>query len=275
VAGLRADYYSEIDRGTLDPRLVTRYELRPGTTLKAGAGLFSQAPEIPQSLKGIGNPHLGPAHGQHYSAGIEQTWDVVAASVEGFYKRLDHLVVTSTSPEVPLQSRGRGRIWGAELSLKSRLGSRGFGFVSYTYSKSRRNDYGLYWRPFDFDQAHILTASGSYRLGYGFELGGTFRYVSGNPLTPVTGSVYDGNYDMYRPVYGQVNSAHNPAFHQLDLRIEKVWKRGWGSLALYLDVQNAYNRRNPEGRQYNFNYSQSKTLPGLPIIPSLGLRGEL
>jgi TonB family protein len=275
VAGLRADYYSEIERGTLDPRLVTRYELRPGTVLKAGAGLFSQAPEVPQSLPVIGNPHLVPAHGQHYSVGIEQTWDVVAASVEGFYKRLDDLIVASTSPDVPLQNGGKGRIWGAEFSLKSRLGSRGFGFISYTYSKSRRNDHGLYWRSFDFDQPHILTASGSYRLGYGFELGGTFRYVSGNPITPVTGSLYDGNYDMYRPVYGQVNSARNPAFHQLDVRVEKVWKRGWGNLALYLDVQNAYNRRNPEGRQYNFDYSQSKTVPGLPIIPSLGLRGEL
>jgi TonB family protein len=275
VAGLRADYYSEIDRGTLDPRLVTRYELRPGTTLKAGAGLFSQAPEIPQSMKVIGNPDLVPARGQHYSAGIEQTWDVVTASVEGFYKRLDDLIVASSSPDVPLQNGGQGRIWGAEFSLKSRLGRRGFGFISYTYSRSRRNDRGLYWRSFDFDQPHILTASGSYRLGYGFELGSTFRYVSGNPLTPIVGSVYDGNYDMYRPVYGQTNSARNDAFHQLDVRIEKVWKRGWGSLALYLDVQNAYNRRNPEGRQYNFNYSQSKTLRGLPVIPSLGLRGEL
>jgi TonB family protein len=275
VAGLRTDYYSEIDHGTLDPRLVTRYALRPGTTLKAGAGLFSQAPEIPQSMKVIGNPELVPARGQHYSAGVEQTWDVVAVSVEGFYKRLDDLIVASTSPEVPLQNGGKGRIWGAELSLKSRLGKRGFGFISYTYSKSRRNDHGLYWRSFDFDQPHILTASGSYRLGWGFELGSTFRYVSGNPITPVIGSFYDGNYDMYRPVYGQVNSARNPAFHQLDLRVEKVWKRGWGSVALYLDVQNAYNRRNPEGRQYNFDYSQSKTVPGLPVIPSLGLRGEL
>jgi TonB family protein len=275
VAGLRADYYSEIRSGTLDPRLVARYELRPGTTIKAGAGLFSQAPEIPQSLEGIGNPNLGPAHGQHYSAGVEQVWDVAAASVEGFYKRLDDLVVSSTTPDVPLQSSGRGRIWGAELSLKSRLGSRGFGFVSYTYSRSRRNDYGVYWRAFDFDQPHILTASGSYRVGWGFELGGTFRYVSGNPMTPIVGSVYDANYDLYRPVYGQVNSARNPAFHQLDVRIEKLWKRGWGSIALYLDVQNAYNRKNPEGRRYNYDYSQSKSVSGLPIIPSLGLRGEL
>jgi outer membrane receptor protein involved in Fe transport len=275
VGGLRADYYGEIERGTLDPRLVARYELRPETTLKAGAGMFSQAPEIPQSLPVIGNPKLVPAHGQHYSLGIEQRFGGVSTSVEGFYKRIEDLVVSSATPEVPLQNGGQGRIWGAEVSLKSRLGARGFGFVSYTYSRSRRNDHGLYWRAFDFDQPHILTASGSYRLGYGFELGSTFRYVSGNPYTPVVGSKYDANVDLYRPIYGGVNSGRNPAFHQLDLRVEKVWKRRWGSLAAYLDLQNAYNRRNPEGRYYKYDYSESRTVPGLPVIPSFGLRGEL
>ena len=275
VGGLRADYYGEIERGTLDPRLVARYQLRPETTVKAGAGLFSQAPEIPQSLPVIGNPNLVPAHGQHYSLGIEQRFGGVSASVEGFYKRIEDLVVSSDTPEVPLQNGGKGRIYGAELSVKSRLGASGFGFVSYTYSRSRRNDHGLYWRAFDFDQPHILTASGSYRLGHGFELGGTFRYVSGNPYTPVVGSSYDANVDLYRPVYGEVNSGRNPAFHQLDLRVEKVWKRSWGNLAAYLDLQNAYNRRNPEGRYYKYDFSDSRTVPGLPIIPSLGLRGEL
>jgi outer membrane receptor protein involved in Fe transport len=275
VGGLRADYYGEIERGTLDPRLVARYQLRPETTLKAGSGLFSQAPEIPQSLPVIGNPHLVPAHGQHYSAGIEQRFGGVSTSVEGFYKRIEDLVVSSDTPEVPLQNGGKGRIYGAELSVKSRLGASGFGFVSYTYSRSRRNDHGLYWRAFDFDQPHILTASGSYRMGHGFELGGTFRYVSGNPYTPVVGSSYDANVDLYRPVYGEVNSGRNPAFHQLDLRVEKIWKRSWGNLATYLDLQNAYNRRNPEGRYYKYDFSDSRTVPGLPIIPSLGVRGEL
>jgi hypothetical protein len=94
-------------------------------------------------------------------------------------------------------------------------------------------------------------------------------------VTPVVGSVYDGNYDMYRPVYGRINSARNAAFHKLDVRLERAWKRSWGSIAAYLDVQNAYNRSNPEGRYYNYDYSQTRTIPGLPIIPSLGIRGEL
>jgi hypothetical protein len=39
-------------------------------------------------------------------------------------------------------------------------------------------------------------------------------------------------------------------------------------------VYNAYNRGNPEGIAYNFDYSQKIYQTGLPIIPSLGVRGE-
>jgi len=45
-------------------------------------------------------------------------------------------------------------------------------------------------------------------------------------------------------------------------------------LRLYLDVQNAYNRANPEGLTSNYNFSQSREQAFLPIIPSLGIRGE-
>ena len=35
-----------------------------------------------------------------------------------------------------------------------------------------------------FDQTHILTILGSYRLGHGWEFGARFRLVSGNLVTP-------------------------------------------------------------------------------------------
>jgi hypothetical protein len=63
-------------------------------------------------------------------------------------------------------------------------------------------------------------------------------------------------------------------FHQLDIRIDKQWRfNGW-SMRTYLDVQNAYNRTNPEGIAYNYNFSQSRVQGFLPIIPSIGIRGE-
>jgi hypothetical protein len=142
-------------------------------------------------------------------------------------------------------------------------------------SRSERNDHGLEWRRFNWDQTHILTIAGAYRLGRGWDLSGTFRYVTGNPITPVVGSIYNANIDTYKPVYGAINSARSNAFHRLDLRVEKSWHVKSGSIAAYVDVQNAYNQHNEEGRSYNYNFTQSGVISGLPLIPSLGVRGEL
>ncbi len=45
-------------------------------------------------------------------------------------------------------------------------------------------------------------------------------------------------------------------------------------LNAYLDIQNVYNRANPEGESYNYDFSQAKPQRGLPLFPILGLRAE-
>ena len=179
-------------------------------------------------------------------------------------------------PGENLNNDGIGRIYGAEFSARLRPSAKTTGFVSYTLSRSERRDHpGEAWRLFNWDQTHILTLAGAYRVGQHWDLSGTFRYVTGNPYTPVAASVYNANTDTYKAVYGAVNSARSDAFHQLDLRVERTWNIRSGRLAAYLDVQNVYNHQADEGRTYNFDYSRSGVIPGLPIIPSLGLRGEI
>ena len=45
--------------------------------------------------------------------------------------------------------------------------------------------------------------------------------------------------------------------------------------ALYLDVQNAYNAKNYEGFDYSYDFAQRQRIPGVPLLPNLGLRGEI
>jgi hypothetical protein len=131
------------------------------------------------------------------------------------------------------------------------------------------------YRLFDFDQTHILTFASTVRLGRGWELGGTFRYVTGNPRTPIVGSTFDANTGLYTAQLGRINSLRNPAFNRLDVRVEKTWTFDAWRLAAYLDIQNVYNAENPEGVQYSYDYSQSNSIRGIPIIPIIGVRGEL
>ena len=79
---------------------------------------------------------------------------------------------------------------------------------------------------------------------------------------------------LFSPIFGETNSIRNPTFHRLDVRVEKQWIFSNWKLALFLDVQNAYNQTNPEARLYNYDYTLSGTVNGLPIIPGLGIRGE-
>ena len=122
---------------------------------------------------------------------------------------------------------------------------------------------------------HILTALASVKLGRGWEVGARFRYVSGNPYTPPTSAVFDADAGAYSPVNGAPFSGRVAAFHRLDLRVDKVWQFASWKLGAYLDLQNSYFRRNAEGQQYNFNYSRTDVIAGLPILPIIGLRGEL
>jgi hypothetical protein len=149
------------------------------------------------------------------------------------------------------------------------------GQLSYTLSRSERQDRNDPWRLFDYDQSHVLNAALSYELGAGWQAGARFRYITGNPITPVLGSVYDATNDAYIPRYGRHNSERDPAFHQLDLRVEKKFTIGSGALVPYLEVLNAYNAENAEGYSYSYDYSTRERVSGMPFFPNLGLRGEL
>ena len=83
-----------------------------------------------------------------------------------------------------LVNGGKGRIYGLEVMARLNPVGRAFGFLAYTLSRSERNDHGAGWRPFDFDQTHILTATGGYKLGRGWDLGGHVPPHQRQPADP-------------------------------------------------------------------------------------------
>jgi TonB family protein len=285
VPGLRFDYSSRLGELWVEPRLAVRRDLSDRLVAKGGVGLFHQEPDFGEDYPGFGNPRLTAEKAWHYSAGLE--WRISnGLSVDGtlFYKRLYDLVSPTTAVTIdsgvvqPLiyDNGGRGRVVGAELLLRRDFGERLSGWIAYTFSRAERLDSGAdTWRLFDYDQTHILTAIGSFRLSRHWTLGSRFRYVSGNPRTPIVGSLVNATADRYEPQFGAVNSARNPAFHQLDVRIDRRWVFNRWILNAYLDVQNIYNHKSPEGLAYSYDYRQSAPQGGLPILTIFGLRAEI
>jgi len=277
VPGVRADHYGDIGRSSLDPRLSARLELSDDFALKGGVGYYTQAPQYWQALAAVGNPKIEPYRALQTSFGFEQrVFSRFKLGLEGFYKRLENRIVGTPGGVAPhFVNDGEGRIYGAELAAEYRSESGSFFYLAYTLSRSERRDRGGPYRLFDHDEPHVLAVTASQALGRGWLVGARFRLISGDPTTAVVGSTFDARTGLYLPVYGAVNGQRNPAFQQLDLRVEKRWQIGAGSVSAYLDVLNAYNAKNPQGYRYSFDYSKKEAVSGLGLFPNLGLKGEL
>lgn len=285
VPGVRLDYARDSGQADLSPRLNARYRLilpeeefwfgkALGTTLKAGIGKYTQPPQFQETDSVFGTPGVESNHSMHYAAGIEQDLSQkVQVSVEGYYK--DFYNSVSRSPENVYDNQGSGRVIGLETLLKYKADERFFGWVTYTLSQSLRSDCkGCEIRKFQYDQTHNLIMLGSYRLGRGWEIGSRFRIVSGPLVTPVVGAVFAADAGTYLPLPGEQFSRRLPLFHQLDVRVDKLWQFRTWRLATYVDIQNVYNNAAKEALLYNYDYSQEAYQTGLPILPSLGMRGE-
>ncbi len=274
VPGLRADYDSATKGWDVAPRVNVRQELTndfPRTTLKGGVGLYYQPPQPLETDPVFGQTGLSSNRSVAYDVGFEQDFTrQIDLSTDVFYKSLDRLVVQGAG------NSGDGVAYGVEWLLKYKPDDHFFGWIAYTLSRSERRELPTEaLRLFQYDQTHILTLIGSYKLGRGWQLGGRCRLVSGNLYTPSTYGAFDATAGSSLSVSGApLYSARLPLFEQLDVRMDKVWTFASWKLTSYLDVQNIYNRANAEGVSYNYNSTRSTYVTGLPLLPSLGIRAE-
>jgi hypothetical protein len=107
-----------------------------------------------------------------------------------------------------------------------------------------------------------------------WQLGSRLRFVSGNPYTPIIGSTFDADNDVYLPQRGEIYSERNPNFFQWDIRVDRKWIYDTWILSAYLDIQNLTNSQNQESITYSYDYSEKKPITGLPTLPSIGVKGE-
>ncbi len=286
LVGGRADYSNRTSRWDGSVRSSARYDLVPGgagslrTTLKGGAGTYHQAPNDQETDPVFGSTRLRSVRATHYALGFEQEFGrQVELSAEGYYKDLDDLVGRRPTAEgTGYFNAGSGRVYGGEFLLRYKPDEHFFGWVAYSLSRSERREFpDQKMALFQYDQTHVLTALGSYRLGRGWEVGARFRLVSGPLYTPCAGlgATFDSSQASYACNSGAAFSRRLPLFHQLDVRVDKTWALGGGAkLSAYLDLWNAYNRGNVEDVSYNFNFTRTTNETGLPVVPSLGVRGE-
>jgi TonB family protein len=281
--GVRLDTYRLIHAVAFDPRLTAVWAIGAGR-LRAGFGRYSRSVEEFQSDPVFGNPDLTPQHALHASVGYDHQIAPGVRFESTLYGkwlydqvvRSDALVTRANGSQTAIGyvNDGVGRVYGVELLLRGGVGPV-IGWITYGLSRAeRRDEPGEPYRLFSFDQTHSLTVIAGIKLPWGIFAGARFRYATGNPTTPITGSIFDADSDSYTPVPGATNSERLEAYHELDLRFERSWLFDSWKLTGFLDLANVYNRRNPEGYSYSYDYRQREVLGGLPILPSFGIKGE-
>jgi len=273
--GLRYDFFDHIRQSTLGPRVQLTQQIDKQLTVRAAGGLYTRGFEQGESIP----DYVVPERAWQYVAGADvKLSPVLTASASAFYTSRSKLLVVDpllaqTMPERSYTNAGSGRSFGIEYLLKAKADNF-FGWLAYTYSRSDRVDGpDQDRRLFDFDQTHNIIAVASWTKG-NWELGARWQYATGQPETPVIGSVYLADVNAYIAQYGQVNSSRVETFHAADLRIDRKWKWKTWALSAYLDVTNVYAHARVLGYSYNFDFSQREQITELPFLPALGVRGS-
>ena len=300
-AGLRGDHFGLSDQWTLDPRLLMTVHLPHDVTLTQSAGRYHEPPLVTDLDPIFGDRvMLGSSSLQVATTVKADLGDGREVSAATYYQDLGELPVDAITGATPTSNNGStesggllgvsrelidtqfgsytyreaigtGRSYGLELVARQGVG-RWTGWVAYTYARSFRTNpaRSSVERPYVLDQPHALTVVGTTALGRHWRIGGRIRVTTGNPTTPVAGAFKDDDGDWV-PVDGAILSERLPDFYQLDVRVDRSWRRPWGVLNLYLDLQNAMNRANAEGVTYNDDFSRRSYTTGLPIFPSIGV----
>ncbi|HEU5056086.1 MAG TPA: TonB-dependent receptor [Kofleriaceae bacterium] len=274
TSGLRVDHFARFDDTTWSPRTAVQARLTRRLTARAALGTYTRPPEQSEALTRSLDAEV--ATQTVLGADVEVAGGVTASS-NAFYTSSRSLVVqdpvlAQVDPENAYVNRGTGRARGVELVLKARRDDF-FGWVAYTLSRSDRVDGPLAGRRlFDYDQTHNLVAVASW-IWRKWQFGGRWQYATGIPTTPIVGSIYMSDLNIYVPVLGELNSDRIEASHQLDLRVDRKFSLPHVELSVFLDVTNVYAHPKTLGFRYNFDYSERQAITDLPILPAFGVRG--
>jgi outer membrane receptor protein involved in Fe transport len=278
--GLRFDYAEHTGDELFSPRLNLVYSPNKRTSLRAGWGRFYQSQGIHELDAPDGEEAFHPAElAEHRVIGLEHLFaGGLHLRLEAYRKSLSSLSPAYRNwlneieifPE--LQSdRVRVELKGAtsrgvEVYLKQDSGGRFTWWASYALARVRDEvkrvvaDDGSERIvdgeiPGIYDQRHTFYLDLNYRPTDRWHLNTAFQYRNGWPYTDRTlhlGRWPDGRIYTYEEV-GALNGRSYPAFHRLDLRINRYFDTAKGRITAFLEVTNLYNHGNV--RTYSYFWS--------------------
>lgn len=252
------------------PRLSLSYQLGSNLYATANAGIYYQKP--PYTVLGYKN-NEGELVNQENDVRFIRSSQLIGGiellqpeknrrfTAEAFYKHYSNypssvrngIALANLGADFgvignePVESNAKGRAYGLELLAQQRLFNDFYGIAAVTLVRSEfTNPNTDGYAPSSWDNRFIISLTAGKRFGKNWELGARWRFLGGTPYTPydLEESALISNWDLRNTGtldYDQINAVRLPAFHQLDLRLDKKYYfKNW-NLNWYVDIQNAYN----------------------------------
>lgn len=271
--GFRTDFNSYNTKmanplNQISPRASVSVKVLEWMNINASIGRYYQRPQYTvMGYRDANNVLVNKQNGlqyiraDHAVAGLEFIpTQNTRITVEGFYKNYsrypfnlrDSISLANQGADfgvvgnLPVDSRGKGRAYGAELLIQQKLYKGFYGILAYTFVISEFTDKDGDYISSSWDNRHLLTLTAGYKIKGNWEFGARWRFVAGQPYTP-----YDTAISVSIPVFdvagagitdvSRLNTLRSSSFHQLDIRIDKTFFLKKWSLNIYLDIQNVYN----------------------------------
>jgi outer membrane cobalamin receptor len=295
--GTRGNYFSEGKRWQVEPRLSTSYQAKDDWRVKAAGGFYHQYLQLVTTEAFAGSDFWVPLDetvepGRSWQGVLGIEWEPslrYQLSVEGYYTDLDNLVVLDTrvaadseaeTSEEVFVSGGTGYATGVEVFLQRRTG-RLTGWIGYTLGWTRRQfaefNGGREYAP-KYDRRHDVSFVTSYRVGK-WSFGANYVYGTGQAFTPAS-----ARYTLRSPAIPDLqvedlvlpadkNSARLLPYHRMDVSVKRKFRLFGADAEAYVQVFNAYNRRNEWFVQYDVDDPETdpKVVKMLPIVPTIGI----
>lgn len=286
-AGLRTDMNSFTVTGghpfrTLSGRIGVSYVLADKWSLNASIGDYYKLPaytilSFRNNQSQLVNLAADYTRSSHIVVGTEfLPAPTTRFTLEAFYKRYDRVPVSirdgislsnlggdfNAVGNEAVMTNGKGYSYGMELFAQQKLSNRFFATLSYTFFISRFSGANQKLIASAWDNRHLLSFIGGYKMKKNWEIGIKFRYQGGAPFTPFDMAQSQLNYlTLGTGVLNlsQLNSQRLGAFHAGDIRIDKKWNWRKTTFDLFLDITNFYGAKSPAFPQYTFKRNETNT----------------
>ncbi len=286
------------------PRLSLSYSLSEDNNWKLNfsTGLYYKIPTYTAlGFKDINDNFLNTnmlyTKSNHYVFGIEYNTSYSSRfTIESFYKKynnypisvLDNISLANKGADFEvlgnefLLSNGKGKSYGLEFLYQQKLQNNFYGIFSYTFFFSEFSNLDNIYLPSVWDNRHLISFTGGYKLKKNWEISSKLRYSGNTPYAPVDTTSSSFSYPEIIFDYSQLGNYFLQSFTKLDFRVDKRWNFKSTSMNFYIDIENLLGNEIPIPPEYGLSRDEKQNII-MPIdlievesdnrnsvIPSLG-----